>query len=55
MERFCPWCGSVMLGFEQTRTRSSSAICSECVEELEPMLAGVGLQLTTTATATSGG
>jgi len=55
MERFCPWCGTVMLSFEQTRTGSSSNICSGCVEELEPLLAGVGLQLTATAAATNGG
>lgn len=48
MGRFCAWCGSVMLGFAASRTQSSHAICSGCVEELESSLAGVGLRLTKT-------
>jgi hypothetical protein len=46
MGRFCAWCGSMMLGFNPTRTQPSHAICSGCVEELESSLAGVGLRLT---------
>jgi len=53
MGRFCAWCGSVMLGFAATRTPSSHAICSGCVEELESSLAGVGLRLTKAASVAS--
>jgi len=49
MGRFCAWCGSVMLGFAATRTPSSHAICSGCMEELESSLAGVGLRLSKAA------
>jgi len=55
MGRYCAWCGSAMLGLAQTRTQASSAICSGCVEELEPLLVGVGLQLTSATTTTNGG
>ena len=53
MGRFCAWCGSVMLGFAATRTPSSYAICSGCVEELESSLAGVGLRLSKAASVAS--
>ena len=53
MGRFCSWCGSVMLCFAATRTPSSHAICSHCVEELESSLAGVGLRLTKAASVAS--
>jgi hypothetical protein len=54
MERFCRWCGSEMLSFAGGKTQSSSSICSSCVEDLEPSLAGVGLELAQADTATSG-